>query len=180
MPRYSGADMDIVVEDETGHVERWLRQQCDFPALPPHHSADGIPSKVTYEFEVKSTFGACSTTMFMSHNQYERVSIPDSETYLLTLTNRVLDATSSASRSWLVRYSLRACPRIQPPQSTAANAHLRGSSAPRWQCAPLYDRQMGGPNGGVQLAVVGSVTAPCLMSAGTLIRLGLKLCSLPA
>ena len=77
MPQWTGPDRDIVVEDESGQLEQWLRENSHntflaIPTRPPF--SDGRHRKIRFEFEVKSTVGDCSDRMFMSQGQYERVS----------------------------------------------------------------------------------------------------------
>lgn len=74
MEPFSGIDMDIVVEDDSGQLEQWLhRKSYGFcPQLP--RNEDGSHRKIRFEFEVKSTTGSRSDKMFMSQGQYDRVS----------------------------------------------------------------------------------------------------------
>ena len=78
LPAWRGQDLDFVLEDDTGRVEEWLRKFSydDFAPMPRNEGLFGRPGPSRkFILEVKTTLGACSDRMFMSSNQYQRVSI---------------------------------------------------------------------------------------------------------
>ena len=72
MSPWTGPDLDIVVEDESFNVAEWLEESCQQGLPDTLLSLDR--GMIRFEFEVKTTIGACSDRMFMSHAQYQRVS----------------------------------------------------------------------------------------------------------
>ncbi|KAL9092010.1 MAG: hypothetical protein Q9159_001155 [Coniocarpon cinnabarinum] len=85
MPSFTGNDMDIMVqESNTDVLEQWLRRHSpdEFPSSLSRSNYRGSifgyhaqSNKLRYELEIKSTGGACSNVLFMSHNQYNRVNV---------------------------------------------------------------------------------------------------------